>query len=301
MDGLYITKLAFNKLPKPVFFRNFAVMTPTISIHGKLHSFSTPKVMGIINATPDSFFSGSRTPDSNSIVRRVTGMIEAGVDYFDVGGYSSRPGAADPSAEEEYSRLAPALEIIRKLAPQIPVSVDTFRSDVARRCIEEWNVEIINDISGGEHDPEMWPMVAQSKVVYILMHMRGNPATMQTLTSYDDVVADVLSDLAFKIADLRQLGVADIIVDPGFGFAKTTEQNFKLLSSLKIFKETGCPLLAGLSRKSMIWKTLDSTPEDSLNGTTALNMVALINGADILRVHDVAEAKECAALFNMLN
>lgn len=276
-------------------------MKPTVSIKGELHSFSTPKVMGIINTTPDSFFSGSRTPESASIAERVATMIESGVDYFDIGGYSSRPGASDISPNEEYARVAPALEIIRNLAPEIPVSVDTFRSSVARKCIEDWDVEIINDISGGTLDPEMWETVAELKVAYILMHLRGNPATMQTLTEYDDVVAEVLSDLAFKIASLRQLGVADIIVDPGFGFAKTADQNFSLLANMKVFRETRSPILAGLSRKSMIWKTLSSSPEESLNGTTALNMVALMNGADILRVHDVAEAKECVALFNKLN
>ncbi len=276
-------------------------MKPTISIKGELHLFDTPKVMGIINTTPDSFFSRSRTPESNAIAERVERMIEEGVDYFDVGGYSSRPGASDISADEEYSRLAPALEIIRKISPETPVSVDTFRASVARKCIEDWNVEIINDISGGTLDPEMWGTVAEAGVAYILMHLRGTPATMQQFTDYKDVVAEVLSDLAFKIASLRQLGVSDIIIDPGFGFAKTVEQNFTLLSKLKVFRETGCPILAGLSRKSMIWKTLGSSPEDALNGTTALNMAALMNGADILRVHDVAEARECVKLFNKLN
>ncbi len=276
-------------------------MTPTISIKGELHTFLSPKVMGIINTTPDSFFSLSRTSESTSITERVERMIEVGVDYFDVGGYSSRPGASDISADEEYSRLAPALDIIRKLSPETPVSIDTFRASVARKCIEEWGVEIINDIAGGTLDPEMWETVAEHKVAYILMHLRGTPATMQQFTDYKDVVAEVLSDLAFKIASLRQLGVADIIVDPGFGFAKTVDQNFRLLSSLRVFRETECPVLAGLSRKSMIWKTLGSSPEEALNGTTALNMAALMNGADILRVHDVAEARECVTLYDKLN
>ncbi len=288
-------------LRKPFFFCNFATMTPTISIRGEIHSFRPQKVMGIINTTPDSFFSGSRTPDTPSIASRVERMLDDGVDYFDVGGYSSRPGADDISAEEEYERLAPALEIIRKIAPEIPVSIDTFRSSVARRCLEEWKVEIINDISGGDLDPEMWGVVADFNVPYIMMHTKGTPKTMQNLTDYNDVTAEVLSDLAFKIARLRQVGVTDIIVDPGFGFAKTVSQNFTLLDNLKVFRETGCAILAGLSRKSMIWKTLGTTPEESLNGTTALNTIALMNGADIIRVHDVKEAKECVTLTNMCN
>lgn len=275
-------------------------MRPTISIKGELHSFEPPKVMGIINATPDSFFSHSRTPDPLSIENRVKEMIDAGVDYFDVGGYSSRPGASDISADEEYDRLAPALEIIRNINSDIPISVDTFRASVGRKCIEQWGVEIINDIAGGTLDPEMWEMVAQYKVAYILMHMRGTPGTMQSMTSYGDIVADILSDLAFKLASLRQLGVANVIIDPGYGFAKTTDQNFSLLKGLKIFRKLNAPILAGLSRKSMIWKSLDITPEESLNGTTVLNTIALTNGADILRVHDVKEAKECIALTSKL-
>ena len=215
---------------------------------------------------------------------------------LDIGGYSSRPGASDISATDEYDRLAPALEIIRKHWPDTPISIDTFRSDVARRCVEEWGVEIINDISGGELDPDMWDTVAELGCVYVLMHMRGNPATMQTLCQYKDVTAEVISELAFRLDKLRALGVADVIIDPGFGFAKTTEQNFRLLDELNEFSILGCPMLAGISRKSMIWRTLDITPAESLNGTTILNTISLLKGASILRVHDVKEAVECVRL-----
>ncbi|MDE6028206.1 MAG: dihydropteroate synthase [Muribaculaceae bacterium] len=276
------------------------MMRSTINIRGKIYSFDTPKVMGIVNLTPDSFYSGSCTPDSISIKKRINRVIQEGVDILDFGGCSTRPGASEISAEEEYERLLPALEVAKEIAPEIPVSIDTFRSSVARKCVEEWEADIINDISGGTLDPEMWPAVAELNVPYVLMHMRGTPADMQQHTSYEDVVADVLKDLAFKIADLRQIGVADVIVDPGFGFAKTTDQNFKLLKNLEVFKQLGCPILAGISRKSMIWKTLGSTPEEALNGTTVLNTVALMKGADIIRVHDVKQAKECVALTTFL-
>ena len=272
----------------------------TISLKGKLYPFDRPKVMGIINTTPDSFFSGSRTPDTFSIEKRVEQMVEEGVDIFDLGGYSSRPGAEDIDPETEYARLIPALKAVKKIAPETPVSIDTFRASVARRCVEEWGADIINDISGGTLDPEMWATVAELNVPYILMHMRGTPADMQTHTDYKDVVADVLKDLAFKIAELRQLGVADIIVDPGFGFAKTVDQNFRLLNELKVFGELGSPILAGVSRKSMIWRPLGITPEESLNGTTSLNTSALLNGADILRVHDVKEVRQCVELVELL-
>lgn len=284
----------------PIFFSNFANMRPTITIRGKLYSFDTPKVMGIVNATPDSFFSESRTPDYLSIKKRIEKMINEGVDILDLGGCSTRPGAPEISAEEEYERLLPALDVARSLAPEIPVSIDTFRASVARKCVEEWKADIINDISGGTLDHAMAETVAELKVPYILMHLRGTPADMQTHTDYEDVVADVLKDLAFKIADLRQLGVANVIVDPGFGFAKTVEQNFRLLDCLEVFRHLECPILVGISRKTMIWKTLGCTPAEALNGTTVLNTTAILKGADILRVHDVAEARQCVALTNCL-
>lgn len=237
-----------------------------------------------------------RAPD---ITARALRMIEEGADFLDIGGYSSRPGCDDVSAEEEYSRLAMALEQVRGVAPDAVISVDTFRASVARRCVEEWNVQIINDIGGGTLDPDMFATVAELGVAYVLMHMRGTPETMTSMTDYADVTAEVVSDLAFKLAELHQLGVADVIVDPGFGFAKTMEQNFELLGHLEEFRILDCPVLAGLSRKSMIWRTLGCTPEESLNGTTVLNTLALDRGASILRVHDVKAAREAVALHTL--
>lgn len=273
----------------------------TICINGALHDFSPAWVMGIINATPDSFYSGSRTPHADAIASRARRLLEEGADCIDIGGYSSRPGAADVSADEEYSRLSTALEQVRRVREDAIISVDTFRASVARRCVEDWGVQIINDISGGTLDPEMFATVAGLGVAYVLMHMRGTPQTMSGLTAYGDVTAEVISDLAFKLADLRQAGVADVIVDPGFGFAKTVEQNFELLRRLDEFNILGCPLLAGVSRKSMIWRTLGCTPEESLNGTTVLNTMALERGASILRVHDVRAAREAVILYDAMN
>lgn len=273
----------------------------SINIKGKLHYFHNPWVMGIVNVTPDSFYADSRTFDSQSIYNRIADLIEQGADAIDIGGYSSRPGAADVSAQEEYSRLASALEIIRKHFPDTIVSIDTFRADVARKCVSDWQADIINDISGGIADPEMWNTVAELKVPYILMHMRGTPKTMQSLCDYSDVTADVIKDLAAKIDKMRQLGIADIIIDPGFGFAKTLEQNYTLMSELQEFKRLDMPLLVGISHKSMIYKALDIKPENALNGTTVLNTIALAKGADILRVHDVKEAKEAVKIINLLN
>ena len=273
----------------------------SINIKGKLHYFHNPWVMGIVNVTPDSFYADSRTFDSQSIYNRIADLIEQGADAIDIGGYSSRPGALDVSPEEEYSRLASALEIIRKHFPDTIVSIDTFRADVARKCVLDWQADIINDISGGIADPEMWNTVAELKVPYILMHMRGTPKTMQSLCDYSDVTADVIKDLAVKTDKMRQLGITDIIIDPGFGFAKTLEQNYTLMSELQEFKRLDMPLLVGISHKSMIYKALDIKPENALNGTTVLNTIALAKGADILRVHDVKEAKEAVKITKLLN
>ncbi len=273
----------------------------SLNLRGHLLEVSRPLVMGIINATPDSFYSGSRKQDSESVAERTEEILAQGADIIDIGGYSSRPGAENISEEEEYRRLAFALEGIRKVAPESIVSVDTFRAGIARKCVEEWDVSIINDISGGDGDPEMWPAVADLKVPYILMHMRGTPTTMQSMTEYADVVADTLSELSFKIDGLRQLGVCDIIVDPGFGFAKTVEQNYRLLRELRAFKSLGVPVLAALSRKSMIWRPLDISPEESLDGTVTLDTVALMNGADLIRVHDVLPAVRTVRLLELLN
>lgn len=272
----------------------------SINIGGNLLSLTPPRVMGILNVNPDSFYSESRTMLREDIARRVKQIRDEGADIIDIGGYSTRPGCEEVSADEEYSRLATALEIVRKETPEMPVSIDTFRADVVRRCVEEWDVEIINDIGGGSLDPEMWDTVADVGAAYIAMHIKGTPHTMNQHTDYSDVVAEVLSDLAFKVAALRQKKVKDIIVDPGFGFAKSTEQNYKLLAALDKFHLTGAPVLAGLSRKSMIWKPIGVTPETASNGTTALNTVSLLNGADILRVHDVRNAMEAVRLVQMV-
>lgn len=271
-----------------------------INAGGNLMDFRSPKVMGIVNVTPDSFYGGSRVETAEAVRRRVAEMRRDGADIIDIGGFSSRPGASDVSPEEEYNRLAGGLEAVRIEWPEAIVSVDTFRSEVARRCVEEWNVAIVNDIGGGTLDPDMWNTVAELGVTYVLMHMRGTPATMTGLTDYGDVTAEVLSDLAFKLAELREAGVADVIIDPGFGFAKTVEQNYRLLADLREFRVLGAPLLAGLSRKTMIWKTLGVTADEARDGTIALDTVALMNGADILRVHDVRPAVETIKLLEQL-
>lgn len=272
----------------------------SIRLRKGLYEFDRPKVMGIINVTPDSFYAGSRTREKDELCRRIDSMTEASVDIFDVGGYSTRPGADSVSADEEFSRLASALETIRLRHPEIPVSVDTFRASVAERCIDEFQVDIINDIGGGTLDPDMFPLIAERNIPYILMHIRGVPATMQSFTDYDDVVADVMRDLAEKADTLHAQGVSDIILDPGFGFAKDINQNYRLLSALQEFKKLGMPVLAGLSRKSMIWKALGITPEEALPGTIALHTAAILNGADIIRVHDVAEAVQSVLVLELL-
>lgn len=278
---------------------NYDIVT-SIDIDGRLITFDVPKVMGIVNVTPDSFFAGSRVSGSEEITERVRTMLAEGADILDIGGYSSRPGADEVKPDEEYSRLARGLEAIRKVKEDAVVSVDTFRADVARRCVEEWNVGIINDIAGGDLDPEMWDTVTDLNVSYVLMHMRGNPKTMGSLTDYKDVTAETLSALAEKTAQLRQKGVRDVVIDPGFGFAKTVEQNYQLLSDLKEFKIIGASVLVGISRKTMIWKPLGITPDNAANGTTVLNTIALLNGADILRVHDVRNAVEAIKLVSQL-
>lgn len=262
--------------------------------------FSRPRVMAILNVTPDSFVPGTRAMSREEISRRVRSFIQEGADIIDIGGYSSRPGAVDIKPEEEYSRLCRGLEVIREIAPEAVISVDTFRASIAEKCVREWNVSIINDTSGGRLDPEMDHAVAELNVTYILMHSRGNPESMQSLTDYSDVTAEVIEFLAFRIDRLRELGVNDIIIDPGFGFAKTTEQNYQLLDDLQEFKIFGLPLLAALSRKSMIWRPLGITPEEALTGTVVLDTVALMKGADIIRVHDVCQAMQTIKLHGLL-
>lgn len=271
----------------------------TLNLRGRLLELHEPQIMGILNVTPDSFFSESRTPDEEHIAQRVKQMMNDGADMIDIGGYSSRPGADDVSTEEEINRLRRGLRIIRKLYPDVPVSVDTFRADVARMCIEEEGADIINDISGGMMDRQMFRTVAQLHVPYIMMHMQGTPDSMQLAPHYDNLRQEVMLYFAERIDRLCQMGVKDIIVDPGFGFGKTMEHNYELMAHLEDFHVFGLPLLVGISRKSMIYKLLGGTPQTSLNGTTVLNTIALTKGAHILRVHDVKEAVEAKRIVGM--
>lgn len=271
----------------------------SLNLRGRLMVCDRPQVMGIVNVTPDSFFEGSRTLDERSIALRIEKQIADGADFIDIGAYSSRPGAADVSPEEEIARLRTGMKVLRSVDGDIPVSVDTFRADVARVAVEELGADIINDISGGAIDGRMFQTVAELGVPYVLMHMRGTPATMQSLTEYGDVTADVVADLSVKLRQLRLLGVSDVIVDPGFGFSKTTAQNFEMMKNLEIFDTLECPLLVGISRKSMITRTLGISSVDALAGTVALNTIALTRGAAILRVHDVLEAVQAVKLYGL--
>ena len=268
-----------------------------IKLNNRLFDLSTPAVMGIVNATPDSFYTGNRFLSDKALLTSVEKMMVDGVDILDFGGYSTRPMAKNISSEEEIERLSNAIETVLKKFPDCIISVDTFRANVARNMVKNYNVSIINDIGGGTLNDLMFETIADLKVAYVLMHTRGTPATMQQLTNYDDVVSEVIAFLQKRIAQLHLLGVTDIIADPGFGFAKTTEQNYRLLNKLSYFTALNTPLLVGLSRKSMITKTLDIDTKDALNGTTAANMLALAGGASILRVHDVKEARQAISIF----
>ncbi|CAN5433159.1 dihydropteroate synthase [soil metagenome] len=271
----------------------------TLNVSGKLIDLRSPAVMGILNVTPDSFYDGGKFTVLDNIRSHVNDMLKEGAMFIDVGGYSSRPGAIDISEKEESERVLPVLELIVKEFPQALVSIDTFRSTIARHAIEA-GASVINDISGGDLDEKMFETVASLKVPYILMHMRGTPQTMKGLTQYEDLIKEMIFYFREKIQKLHQIGVTDVIVDPGFGFAKTIEQSFEILHHLDAFQVLGKPILAGLSRKSMIWKTLGTDAKGALNGTTALNSIALSKGANILRVHDVKEAVECARLFEKI-
>lgn len=266
----------------------------TLNFRGKLVELQRPWVMGILNVTPDSFYADSRTPmaDSDSIQQRVREMLADGADLIDVGAYSSRPGADDISPLEEMRRLEVALTAVRSVAPEVYVSVDTFRSEVARQCIEHFGVDMINDISGGVLDKAMPKMVARMGVPYVMMHMQGKPETMQTAPEYEDVLAEVLEFLARQQQRFFDAGGKDVVIDPGFGFGKTLMHNYRLMDRLEDFHELHAPLLVGVSRKSMIYKLLETTPQEALNGTTVLHTLAMMKGAHILRVHDVRAAVE---------
>ena len=267
-----------------------------INVNGSLLDLSQPRVMGILNVTPDSFYAGSRTQTEAEIVRRVKQIVSEGAAIIDIGAYSSRPNADNVSAREEMERLRMGLKILFEIQPDAVVSVDTFRADVARMCVEEYGVAIINDIAAGEMDADMFHTVAALNVPYIMMHMQGTPQSMQQHPHYDNLLEEVLLYFARKVQQLRDLGVKDIILDPGFGFGKTIEHNYELLSHLEDFRIFELPLLVGVSRKSMIYRLLDITPQEALNGTTVLDTICLLKGADILRVHDVKEAVETVRL-----
>jgi dihydropteroate synthase len=267
-----------------------------INAGGKLIDLEIPKVMGILNITPDSFFGGSRYNTDEEIIAAAGKMLDEGAAILDIGGYSSRPGAADISVEEEGRRVTKAIELIRGTFAHAVISVDTFRSEIALRAVLESGAQMINDISGGDADNKMFSVVERLNVPYIMMHMKGTPATMQNNPVYDDIVADILKYFGERIFRLRSAGVKDIIIDPGFGFAKTINHNYELLRRLDDLQIAGLPLMVGISRKSMIWKTLDITADEALNGTTAIHAIALSKGADILRVHDVREAVQAVKL-----
>lgn len=273
----------------------------TINCNGRLLDLSTPVVMGILNVTPDSFYAESWQQTEDAIEQRVRRMLDEGAGMIDIGAYSSRPGADDVSPEEEKQRLRRGLAILRRIDEHVPVSVDTFRADVARMCVEEFGVQIINDISGGEMDHNMFRTVAHLHVPYILMHMQGTPQTMQQNPEYDDFLREVFLYFSERVLRLRELGVRDIILDPGFGFGKTLEQNYELLAHMEELREFRLPLLVGISRKSMIYRLLGTSPQEALNGTTVLNTLALMKHADILRVHDVRQAVEAVRIVGKMN
>lgn len=271
-----------------------------MNVNGRLLDLSTPQVMGILNVTPDSFYAGSRMQTEAQIAARVEQMLEEGADMIDIGAYSSRPGAADISVQEEMDRLRAGLRIVRRMHPDAIVSVDTFRAAVACMCVEEYGVAIVNDISGGEMDKDMFPTVARLGVPYVLMHMQGTPQNMQQQPHYDSLLGDIFRYFARKVQQLRDLGAKDIVLDPGFGFGKTLEHNYELLAHLEDFRIFGLPLLVGVSRKSMVYNLLGTTPAEALNGTTAVNTVCLMKGADILRVHDVRQAVEAIKIITKM-
>jgi len=271
----------------------------TLRVRGKIIDLTTPKVMGILNVTPDSFYDGGLYNRESELIKQAEKMIHDGADFIDIGGYSSRPGAQDISPEEEWRRVKPAIQSIKKEFPSALLSIDTFRSQIANRAINE-GCDIVNDISAGQLDADMFSTVASLQVPYVIMHMRGTPQTMKQLVNYENLLADIIDYFHRIIYQVNQAGIKDVIIDPGFGFAKTSDQNYELLNKLEQLHVLGKPLLAGLSRKSMIWKTLNTNPEFALNGTISLNTVAILKGATILRVHDVKEAKETIKLMEKL-
>jgi dihydropteroate synthase len=270
-----------------------------INCKGQLIDLSIPKVMGILNVTPNSFFDGGKYDSDQAILTQVEKMLSDGATFIDLGAYSSKPSAEFVSEQEELDRIVPVVQLILEHFPDVLLSIDTFRSEVAKACIEN-GAAIINDISGGNLDNKMFEVIAQYNVPYILMHMRGTPQTMQSLTDYDDIVKEMLFYFSEKVAQARNLGINDVILDPGFGFSKTLDQNYEVLQKMELFNVLELPVLAGFSRKSMIYKELNTSQQEALNGTTVLNTISLTKGAKILRVHDVKEAMECVILYNKI-
>ncbi|MEL7270238.1 MAG: dihydropteroate synthase [Bacteroidota bacterium] len=271
----------------------------TLNCKGKLVDLSSPKIMGILNLTPDSFYDGGKYKDEAAILNQVERMLNEGATFIDMGAYSSRPGAEHVSEDEEKRRLLPILELVLEHFPQTLISIDTFRSGMARACLER-GAALINDISAGNLDAQMFQVVSEFRAPYIMMHLKGTPQSMQKQAVYEDLIQELLFYFSSKLKQAHETKLVDVVIDPGFGFAKTTPQNFELLQQLDLFKTLGKPLLIGLSRKSMIYKTLGTSAKEALNGTTALHAVALLKGANILRVHDVKEARECIQLMNAL-
>jgi dihydropteroate synthase len=269
-----------------------------IQVRNKLFDLSIPKIMGVLNATPDSFFEGSRVEKNADLSSRVSAMVNAGMDILDIGGCSTRPGAEDVSEKEELERVLPLIKKIRKEFPEVLISIDTFRASVAEEALKV-GADIINDVQGGNYDPRIWEIAKQYKAPYILTHSRGNSQTMLTMSTYNSIALDILQELSEKISRIKKAGVVDIIIDLGFGFAKTPEQNFELLKNLSVFSMLEFPILCGFSRKSMISKRLDITVEETLNGTSILNTFAVTKGASLIRVHDVKEAKQIVSLLKV--
>lgn len=276
---------------------SFFTKKTSLNINNRLYSLEEPRIMGIINITPDSFYDGGRYTQSSDILKRAEEHLSQGADILDIGACSSRPGAKTVSVKEEIKRLKTALEIIKKNFPEAILSVDTYHSQVAEFAITNYGIEIINDISSGKIDQQMFNTIAKYNPVYIIMHMKGTPENMQISPQYKDLVKDIFLWFSDKLLQLKKLGINDIIIDPGFGFGKTLDDNYKLLNKLNEFKIFGLPVMVGISRKSMIYKLLDSDADQALNGTTVLNTIALMKGASILRVHDVKEAREAITLY----
>ena len=272
----------------------------SVQIHGKIFDLSVPRVMGVINLTPDSFYEGSRLLDSEAISKRIEQFITDGADFIDIGAYSSRPGARHIDEKEELTRLEPTLKLLMNQFPEVIVSLDTFRSSIVKVAIEKYGVSLINDISAGEFDKEMLKTVSSMQVPYIMMHMKGTPQNMQENPFYDNLMKDLIDFFAKRVLAARESGIKDIIIDPGFGFGKTLDHNYQLLQNLDILKIVDCPILVGLSRKSMIYRYLNVQAEDALTGSVALNTIAILKGANILRVHDVKETVQAVKLYTKM-